>query len=86
MKPKTMRSSILVFSGLIGSVVLAQPSDQQIIKDLSKPGVIKVELSKGPTKKEWHSAHAQYMWDRVAYVTRKAGVPEYPEATVRITG
>ena len=67
-------------------VALAQPSDQQIIKDLTKPGVTKVELSPGPTKKEWHSAHAQYMWDRVAYVWRNAGVAEYPNATVKITG
>lgn len=71
---------------LLPLAVLAQPTDQRIIADLTKPGVTKVVLSPGPTKKEWHSAHGQYMWDRVAYVTRNAGVPEYPQATVKITG
>ena len=72
--------------GLAAIAVYGQPSDAQIIKDLTKPGVLKVELTPGPTKKEWHSAHGQYMWDRVAYVTRSAEVPEYPKATVKITG
>lgn len=71
---------------LITTAAHAQPSDAQIIKDLSGPGIIKVELSPGPTKKEWHSAQGQYMWDRVAYVWRNAGVAEYPKATVKITG
>ncbi|HNR53585.1 MAG TPA: hypothetical protein PKJ19_00335 [Flavobacteriales bacterium] len=72
--------------GLTAIAAFGQPSDAQIIKDLTKPGVLKVELSPGPTKKEWHSAQGQYMWDRVAYVTRGAEVAEYPKATVRITG
>lgn len=72
--------------GLTAIAVYGQPSDAQIIKDLTKPGVLKVELSPGPTRKEWHSAHGQYMWDRMAYVTRSAEVPEYPKATVKITG
>lgn len=79
---------LLLFTAMCLSVLAAyaQPSDAQIIKDLSGPGVLKVELTPGPTRKEWHSAHGQYMWDRVAYVTRKADVPEYPQATVRLTG
>ena len=48
-----------------------RPTDHQ---GPHQAGVTKVELS-GPTKKEWHSAHAQYMWDRVAYVWRNAGWP-----------
>lgn len=85
----TMRDRLLLLLAVLGLAVLAvhaQPGDAQIIKDLTRPGVLKVELAPGPTTKEWHSAHGQYMWDRVAYVTRSAEVAEYPEATVRITG
>jgi hypothetical protein len=63
-----------------------QPSDQQIIKDLTKPGVTKVELMPGPTRKEWYSMHAQYLWQRGAYVWQNANVPEYPDAQVKYTG
>lgn len=83
---RTRTLSLFVTLGLAAFAVHAQPSDAQIIKDLTKPGVLKVELSTGPTTKEWHSAHGQYMWDRVAYVTRSAEVAEYPKATVKITG
>ncbi len=72
--------------GLLTMSAVAQPNDARIIKDLTMPGVLKVELAPGPTRKEWHSTHGQYMWDRVAYVTRNAEVAEYPKATVKITG
>ena len=86
--PTRIILSLLLIAGfsLVAMIATAQPTDQQIIKDLTKPGVLKVELSGGVTKKEWHSTQGQYMWDRVAYVWRSAEVPEYPQATVKITG
>ncbi|MBX2979511.1 MAG: hypothetical protein KF905_09465 [Flavobacteriales bacterium] len=75
--------ALLLFAPL---AAIAQPSDQQIIKDLTKPGVTKVELMPGPTRKEWYSMHAQYLWQRGAYVWQNANVPEYPDAKVKYTG
>jgi len=72
--------------GLSALAAYAQPSDAQIIKDLTNPGVFRVELSPGPTKKDWNSTYAQYMWVRGAIVWRNANVPEYPKAEVKITG
>jgi hypothetical protein len=75
---------VLILHAVIG--VQAQPSDAQIIKDLTKPGVLKVELTNRTTKKEWNSAHAQYMWSRGATVWRNADISEYPDAKIIIIG
>lgn len=77
---------IIALSFLIPLVAFGQPSDAQIIKDISGPGVTKVELMPGPTRKEWYSMHGQYLWQRGAYVWKNANVPEYPEAQVKLTG
>lgn len=80
------RSGILAVAAMCAVAVAAQPSDQQIMNDLSKDGVLKVELTNRTTKKEWNSAHSQYMWSRGATVWRNADIPEYPNATVKIIG
>lgn len=84
-----MQTKMLVRAAIIVAVVCltaiaayAQPSDATIIKDLSWKGVKKVELNPGPTKKEWNSAQAQYMWARGATVHSDAGVAKYPAATL----
>jgi hypothetical protein len=65
----------------------APPTDEQVIADISKPGVISVELSSRAGNKEWSTAHDQYFWEKGATVVRPAtiaGAP--PEARVRIVG
>ena len=80
------RSSLFAVVTMCAMAVAAQPSDQQIINDLTNPGVLKVELTNRTTKKEWNSAHSQYMWSRGATVWRNANIAEYPNAKVKILG
>lgn len=65
-----------------GSAALAQPSDAQLIKDLTKPGCIKLVLDPGPTKKVWSSTYTQWFWERGYTSWYPAGIAEYPDATV----
>ncbi len=66
--------------------VYAQPSDAQVLKDISWPGVVKKELRPGTIKKVWSDAGSQYYWDRACVVWRNAGIPEYPNALIEIGG
>ena len=83
----------LVASGLVaiglltvsGSAARAQPSDAQIIRDLKSPGVISVKLL-GRGSRVWSTGYSQYTWDRTAIVVRKAGLREFPNASVEICG
>lgn len=65
---------------------LAQPTDAQVLKDISWPGVIRKELRPGTIKKVWSSANSQYYWDRACVVWRNANIPEYPNAQIEIGG
>ncbi|MBL7953941.1 MAG: hypothetical protein JNJ91_02800 [Flavobacteriales bacterium] len=60
----------------------AQPTDAQIIKDLTKPGLIKLVLDPGPTKKVWSSTYTQWFWERGYTSWYNANIPEYPNAQV----
>jgi hypothetical protein len=75
---------ILLLAATSLSVVAAhaQPSDAQIIKDLTKPGCIKLVLDPGPTKKVWSSTYTQWFWERGYTSWYPAGIAEYPDATV----
>ena len=64
----------------------AQPTDAQILKDISDPKQLKVELVKGTTKKVWSDAHAQWFWERGATIWLPADVPEFPDAKVVVYG
>lgn len=77
---------LLLFLGLcaLAAQAQAQPSDAQIKKDIGK-GAISVTLH-GRTVRSWSSAWLQYFYERSATVVRKAGIPEYPNATVKIDG
>ncbi|MBV6403367.1 MAG: hypothetical protein IT228_11965 [Flavobacteriales bacterium] len=65
---------------------MAQPSDAQVLKDISWPGVVKKELRPGTIKKVWSNANDQYYWDRACVVWRNAGIPEYPNAMLEVGG
>jgi hypothetical protein len=81
------RIAVLLAAGtLMPAIALAQPSDQQVLKDISWPGVIKKELRPGTIKKVWSDANSQYYWDRACVVWRNAGIPEYPNAQIEIGG
>ncbi|MBK7944830.1 MAG: hypothetical protein IPJ85_05755 [Flavobacteriales bacterium] len=77
---------LLVASSFSGLAAFAQPSDAQILKDISSPKQLKVELVKGTTKKVWSDAHAQWFWERGATIWLSADVPEYPNAKVVVYG
>ncbi|MGV3636523.1 MAG: hypothetical protein ACO1NQ_02640 [Flavobacteriales bacterium] len=64
----------------------AQPSDAQVLKDISWPGVVRKELRPGTIKKVWSDANSQYYWDRACVVWRNANIPEYPNAQIEIGG
>jgi len=86
---KTLKKIIVavLITPIVGlTAIIAQPSDAEIIKQLSGSGVSKVELSKSTTKKVWNSAFSQYMWSRGATVWRNANIPEYPNAKVVVYG
>lgn len=79
---------VLAFAALCLSalVAYAQPTDAQILKDISNPKQLKVELVKGTTKKVWSDAHAQWFWERGATIWMPADIAEYPNAKVVVYG
>lgn len=77
---------LLCASVLLCSSVHAQPSDSQVLKDISWPGVVKKELRPGTIKKVWSDANKQYYWDRACVVWRNANIAEYPKALIEIGG
>ena len=83
---KIGRLIIAVLMMLMARGAVAQPSDAQIKKDLGGTGVISVELSKTGGVREWSKAFLQYFWVRGATVTRKANIPEYPNARYELYG
>jgi hypothetical protein len=83
------RFRLLLLIAAIGLAVIAayaQPSDAQVLKDISWDGVIKKELRPGTIKKVWSDANDQYYWDRACVVWRNANIPEYPNAQIEIGG
>jgi hypothetical protein len=80
------RFSMLLASALAVVATKAQPSDTQVLKDISWPGVVKKELRPGTIKKVWSDANDQYYWDRACVVWRNADIPEYPNALLEIGG
>lgn len=84
--PFLMKSFLFVLLCFLSVSVYAQPTDAQIRKDLSKPGVLSIELSKRGGSKVWSSAYSQYFWERGAIVYRNAKIAEYPDAKVEIGG
>jgi hypothetical protein len=93
-KSKTRRSllawGVLALStpGLT-AIAHAQPSDAQIKKDVignNAKNVVSIKLSDKGGTKAWSSAHLQYFWERGVVAVKKAGIPEYPNATVEIGG
>ncbi len=82
MKP----SLVCLLAIVVASPAFAQPSDSQVLRDIKKPGVLKVELRPGTIKKVWSSAHMQYFWDRAVVVWRNASLPEFPNAMLEIGG
>lgn len=84
-----MRTRLALFIAAISLTAIAafaQPSDAQILKDIASPKQLKVELSKGTTKKSWSDAHTQWFWERSATIWLPAGIPEYPNAKVVVYG
>jgi hypothetical protein len=82
MKPSL--ASLLLLA--LASPALAQPTDQQVLRDIKKPGVLKAELRPGTAKKVWSSANSQYYWDRAVVVWRNANLPEFPNAMLEVGG
>lgn len=81
------RIALLVAAiSLFMCAIHAQPSDAQVLKDISWPGVLRKELRPGSIKKVWSSANKQYFWDRACVVWRNANIPEYPNAQIEIGG
>ena len=77
---------LLCASAPLWSSLHAQPSDAQVLKDISWPGVVKKELRAGTIKKEWSDANSQYYWDRACVVWRNANIAEYPNAMLEVGG
>lgn len=78
-----VRLSLLVAAlSLCAIAAYAQPTDAQIIKDLTKPGLIKLVLDPGPTKKVWSSTYTQWFWERAYTSWYNANIAEYPNAQV----
>lgn len=71
---------------LVTSIAAAQTDDARIIKDLTKPNVLKVELDASPTKKVWSEAHQQWFWERWATIYRSAGLHEQPNVRMITEG
>lgn len=53
----------LIVIGLASAEIAAQPTDAQIIKDLTAPKTVKVTLGK-PGKIEWFKTYSKWAWSR----------------------
>lgn len=88
LRPSATFRFLLLLGALVPvwSSVHAQPSDAQVLKDISWSGVVKKELRPGTIKKVWSDANKQYYWDRACVVWRNANIAEYPKALIEIGG
>lgn len=88
LRPSATSRFLLLLCALVPvwSSVHAQPSDAQVLKDISWSGVVKKELRPGTIKKVWSDANKQYYWDRACVVWRNANITEYPKALIEIGG
>jgi hypothetical protein len=69
---------------LAGAPATAQPSDQQVIADMTGPGVISVTLTPKNGQKQWNADYG--VWE---YVRGLEAIKEYPQqagVTIRIVG
>lgn len=78
--------AVLVMFLVSSRGALAQPSDAQIKKDLTSPGVLSVTLSKTNGSKVWSKTDLQYYWERGAVVVRNAGLKDFPDVKLEIGG
>ena len=79
-------TTMLAVLTLVGTPLMAQPTDSQVLRDIKKPGVEKAELRPGTIKKVWSSASSQYYWDRAVVVWRSANIREFPNAMLEVGG
>ena len=78
--------AVVVMALGLSRVAWAQPSDAQIKKDLTSPGVLSVTLSKTGGGKVWSKTDLQYYWERGAVVVRSANLKEFPNVKLEIGG
>ena len=83
---KNMFWAVVIMALGLSRVAWAQPSDAQIKKDLTSPGVLSVTLSKTGGGKVWSKTDLQYYWERGAVVVRSANLKEFPEVKLEIGG
>lgn len=85
MRP-TLRILTIIAATAMVIAAQAQPDDARIIKDLTKPNVLKVGLDASTTKKVWSEAHQQWFWERWATIYRSAGLPDQPNVRMITEG
>ncbi len=83
---RTERFIVLALMVFMARGAMAQPSDAQIKKDLTAPGVISVTLSKNGGGKVWRQNDVQYYWERGAVIVRDADLKEFPNVKLEIGG
>lgn len=73
----------LALCALLAPRAAAQPSDQQVIKDLTHEGTLSVKLT---TKGARRVENLKYVWLRNAEIVREANIPGHPEIKLVVWG
>jgi hypothetical protein len=73
----------------MSTAALAQPSDEQVLRDAikSKTGLIEAHCAKGSTgEQHWDESDRTWYWDRGVVIKRKANIAGAPNAVVTVRG
>lgn len=86
--PTAIAVFFLCSSALLCRPALAQfPSDEEVAARFKRPGVLEVRFPrKTRGEKRWDANSGGWYWQRGLVVVRKAGIPEFPNATVEVGG
>lgn len=88
MKTSIVLASFVFFAPFSAPSLRAQfPTDAQVAAQLKNPGVLEIRFPrKTRGEKRWDSNSGGWYWQRGVVIVRKAGIPQYPDATVEIGG
>ncbi len=81
----TTKLAIFILFSLFSSLsIAAKPTDDQVIKDVMKPGILDIQLTRGDGS--YSVYRLQRMWEKGVTLKRDAKLKQYPKAKVIIGG
>jgi hypothetical protein len=80
-----LKQMLLIYVFFFSALVMAgKPTDDQVIKDIKKPGMLDIKLADGDGS--YSVYRLQRLWEKGVTIKRNAKLKEYPNANVIIGG